>query len=419
MTAKTKTTEIVETDTVVENTLPVAIEDLTPKAGPIVYLATNGLKPYLDHIRTQVTGEVPDLTTAKGRNRIASLAAQVARSKTAIEKPGREYLKELKAQPKLIEKHLREFVQECDQLRDDTRKPLTDWEAEQEAKRVYLQAKVDYFNEEYQAMLEGMPANLHERAEFIQDVLTAIKEEPVGDDFGDLQEQGQQVKQTVIDKMTMAYQAALIESDNQRKADEQAEQDRIAREKQIADEAAAKAKADAEAAAQAKIDAANAAAQKVIDDAAALQRQREQQANIDAANKERADQLVTHLKELSANASRAANVAEAKVCFDVIAQTNIPDSLGGKFDRVLTYYDSIYTAANQRWSELSRIDEQQAQALIDQQEADKKSRNREHQRTVNKAIMQKLMALGASEQLGKAIITAAVNGELGAMAINY
>jgi hypothetical protein len=75
---------------------------------------------------------VPDLSTKKGRDRVASLAAQVSRSKTAIEKPGREYLKRLKEAVRPAEAEIKRFVDACDELRDATRRPLTEWEAEQE-----------------------------------------------------------------------------------------------------------------------------------------------------------------------------------------------------------------------------------------------------------------------------------------------
>jgi septal ring factor EnvC (AmiA/AmiB activator) len=107
--------------------LPVAIEAISTENAPSIYKA-DGLKPFIAHIKEQVSGEVPDLTTKKGRDRVASLAAQVSRSKTAIEKPGRDYLKHLKELPKTVEAELREFVRECDALRDEIRKPLTDWE---------------------------------------------------------------------------------------------------------------------------------------------------------------------------------------------------------------------------------------------------------------------------------------------------
>ncbi|HFE1799129.1 TPA: hypothetical protein ACJHGQ_002271 [Yersinia enterocolitica] len=121
-----------------ENTGLVVI-DIKPESYPTLYV-TNGLDKYLNQIR-QAVNEVPDVTTAKGRARIASLAASASRSKTAIEKPGREYLRHLKEQPKIIEAELRRFVIECDEIRDETRRPLTEWEAEQERLKQEAEAK--------------------------------------------------------------------------------------------------------------------------------------------------------------------------------------------------------------------------------------------------------------------------------------
>ncbi len=111
-------------------TTDLALLEIKPEQAPALY-APNGLDAFLEQIRQSVN-EVPDLSTAKGRARVASLAAQVSRSKTAIEKPGRDYLKRLKELPKEVEAELRRFVTTCDAIRDETRQPLTDWEAEQE-----------------------------------------------------------------------------------------------------------------------------------------------------------------------------------------------------------------------------------------------------------------------------------------------
>ncbi|MGP2517145.1 hypothetical protein [Yersinia sp. 2545 StPb PI] len=121
-----------------ENTGLVVI-DIKPESYPTLYV-TNGLDKYLNQIR-QAVNEVPDVSTAKGRARIASLAASASRSKTAIEKPGREYLRHLKEQPKIIEAELRRFVIECDEIRDETRRPLTEWEAEQDRLKQEAEAK--------------------------------------------------------------------------------------------------------------------------------------------------------------------------------------------------------------------------------------------------------------------------------------
>lgn len=111
----------------------VTVEDISADRAPAIF-GHNKLSAYVEAARA-AANEVPDLSTRKGRERIASLAAQVSRSKTAVEKPGREYLKRIKELPKAIEAELREFVTAMDALRDEVRQPLTTWE-EKEAARV-------------------------------------------------------------------------------------------------------------------------------------------------------------------------------------------------------------------------------------------------------------------------------------------
>jgi hypothetical protein len=116
-----------------------AVIDIKPEQAPALY-APNGLDAYLEQIR-QAVNEVPDLSTKKGRDRVASLAASVSRSKTAIEKPGREYLRRLKEAVKPAEVEIKRFVDACDTLRDETRRPLTEWEVEQERIKAEEEAK--------------------------------------------------------------------------------------------------------------------------------------------------------------------------------------------------------------------------------------------------------------------------------------
>lgn len=113
--------------------------EIKPEQAPALYIP-NGLDAYLEHIKASVN-ETPDLSTKKGRDRVASLAAQVSRSKTAVEKPGREYLKRLKEAVKPAEQEIKRFVDACDALRDETRLPLTEWEAEQERLKAEEEAK--------------------------------------------------------------------------------------------------------------------------------------------------------------------------------------------------------------------------------------------------------------------------------------
>ncbi|MCW6607267.1 hypothetical protein [Yersinia ruckeri] len=165
-----------------ENTGLVVI-DIKPESYPTLYV-TNGLDKYLNQIR-QAVNEVPDVSTAKGRARIASLAAGASRSKTAIEKPGREYLRHLKEQPKIIEAELRRFVIECDEIRDETRRPLTEWEAEQdrlkqeaEAKKKaeQLAAEIEVAHEMALLMNDAFDRDAKEKAEEVERLRKAHEE---------------------------------------------------------------------------------------------------------------------------------------------------------------------------------------------------------------------------------------------------
>ena len=120
----------------------VSVDDISEDNAPLIYVS-GGLKPFIDRVREEVSGEVPDLSTKKGRDRVASLAAKVSKSKVAVEKPGREYLKRLKEMPKVVEAELREFVTSMDDLRDAVRKPLTDWEAAEEARVADFKGRIE------------------------------------------------------------------------------------------------------------------------------------------------------------------------------------------------------------------------------------------------------------------------------------
>lgn len=141
--------------------MDLTVIEIKPEQAPALYRA-GGLDAYLEQIR-QAVNEVPDLTTKKGRDRVASLAAQVSRSKTAIEKPGREYLKRLKEAVRPAEAEIKRFVDACDELRDATRKPLTEWEAERE--RIKAEEAMNALHVEALAMNEDFDRQLAARIE--------------------------------------------------------------------------------------------------------------------------------------------------------------------------------------------------------------------------------------------------------------
>ena len=228
---------------------------LIPEETALQVFTTDGaIQPYLDRIREAVSGQVFDLSTKKGRDAVASLAYKVAQSKTYLEGVRKRLADEQKEIPKRIDATGRMVKETLDALRDEIRKPLTEWEAEQA--RIEREAK--------------------ERAELIQNFINSLT---ISETFllsatsEELQAQidivtGHELEEANFDdkysevcaahaKALSDLQAALVK--RKQYEDEQAElaelrrqnaireeQDRIAR---IAQDAAARAKSDAEAAA--------------------------------------------------------------------------------------------------------------------------------------------------------------------------
>lgn len=234
--------------------MDLTVIEIKPEQAPTLYRA-GGLDAYLEQIR-QAVNEVPDLTTKKGRDRVASLAAQVSRSKTAIEKPGREYLKRLKEAVRPAEAEIKRFVDACDELRDATRKPLTEWEAEQErikAEEAMLALHVEALamNEEFDRQLAARIESDHEMALLMNDAFDRVQAEKKAEAERQLifreeemvRRAEEKAKREAEERHRAELEAAARREAEERAAKERAERERIEgiqraeREKQAAIEA--------------------------------------------------------------------------------------------------------------------------------------------------------------------------------------
>ncbi|HEB5831176.1 TPA: hypothetical protein ACGPMU_003596 [Yersinia enterocolitica] len=325
-----------------ENTGLVVI-DIKPESYPTLYV-TNGLDKYLNQIR-QAVNEVPDVTTAKGRARIASLAASASRSKTAIEKPGREYLRHLKEQPKIIEAELRRFVIECDEIRDETRRPLTEWEAEQE--RIKLEAERIVAEEAYSAMWQ----EAHE----MDASITAER----------------------LVKKESDHEMALLMNDafDRAQADKKAEDERLQKERddRIAAEAAAKVKRDADLAAQ---------------------QEREASARREAELKLQAEQADRDRIALVLKAEQDKKDAAAK------ADREKQDAIAAEKLKAQQEAERVQREAKQK--EDARLAEEKRVA----DEAAARAANIEHQKTINNQVIDILTKAGISPECAKECVIA-------------
>lgn len=362
------------------------IESVTTRSPAEVFCA-GGLSPYIEHIRKEAEQEVPDVTTKKGRERIASLAAQVSRSKTAVEKPGREYLRQIKELPKTIEAELRDFVRECDAIRDRVRAPLTEWE---EAEK----ARVDRHNETI-ARIASYRAVVFMDSVSAKNALVEVSAIPVS---AELCNEFFPVYQSEKEKTLAALDIVISQLEKQeaeraeleRLRAEQAERDKAERERRIAEEAriaAEKAAAEREAKAKAEAEARERALQE--------QAERAEAARIAAekAAKEReikiAEESARREKELKEKAER-----------EKMAAIEAEKERAAKAER-------------------DRIAAERAQ----REEDEKRARNKAHKKSVNNdivsALLSELASVGMNETIAKGVVVAVATGKIPKMTINY
>lgn len=83
-------------------------------------------------VKAIVDAHVPDVTTAKGREAIKALAFKVVKSKTAIDAAGKALTEEWRTQTAKVDTARKAIRDKLDALRDEARRPVTEWEAAEE-----------------------------------------------------------------------------------------------------------------------------------------------------------------------------------------------------------------------------------------------------------------------------------------------
>ncbi|NWD58916.1 hypothetical protein HX878_29855 [Pseudomonas veronii] len=378
----------------------ITIDDISVDNAPAIYVA-GGLGQFFDAVKAEVTGEVPDLKTAKGRARIASLAATVSKSKTAVEKPGRDYLKRLKEMPKVVEAELREFVTKMDNLRDATRKPLTDWEQAEIARTDKhvdgIQAIKDL------AFFEESPS-----AANVAQIIADLELIAINDTWEEFLAEAAQVKDQTLAKLRgilaerTQYEAEQAELVRLRaEAEAQAQRDRDA---EIARVAAEQARIQAEQRAQDERDAAARREQELLDQAAAAQRATEQAArDAEAAAERQRLQLELQAEQAERHA------AQAKA--DQLAAEQRAEQ-----DRLTAIRRQEEAVERARLDEVAR-----ASAAADEILRQQKARQADvaHKSKILGEAKQALIGMNISEELAKAIVLKIARGEVPNVSIQF
>lgn len=338
----------------------VTIETLTPA----VVFADGGVESIISKLEAEVRSITTDISTDSGRKSIASLAYKVARSKTALDDMGKELVSDLKAKAGKIDAERRVIRERLDALKDEVRKPLTDWEnAEKDRVAAHEAALL--------AIVESPEYGRTETASELSARLNYLRNYP----SREWQEFSERAAATLkgeiartVDLLATAERLEAERAELERLRAEQAAREKQEREERIAREAAERARAEAEAKAKREADEAATKAE--------AERRRVEKEKADAiARAERAEAERKAAAERAEREKVAAVEAERKRAADAAAK-------------------------------------EAAQAAA--READTK-----HRASVNRAAVAALVAGGLSDEAAKLAITLIAKREVPAVSISY
>jgi hypothetical protein len=339
------------------------------KLTPAVIFAPGGVDDIIAKISREVRSQHTDISTKAGREAVASLAYKVARSKSALDKMGKDLGENHYKSWKAITAERARIEKDLDALKDEVRKPLTDWEnAEKdrisghEMAILGLEALLDFGGQDPSA------AQLHERIE----ILAARPARQWQEFVQRASDASLRVGKRLEDLHAAATQREAEAAELVRLRAEQAAREQKERDDRIAAEAAERARIEAETKAKREADEAA--------DKAESERQRVEREKTDAfarAEKAEADRKAA-AEKAERDAKEAAEAAERR---------------------------QLAAIENER----KRVAEEAAVAAsaTAKREADKK-----HRAVFNNEALTAIVALGVETELAKTVIAAIARGEI-------
>ncbi len=379
-----------------------AIISAIPAIVPAEFFKPNGADAVLSALKTEVrkVAATLDISTPAGREAIASLAYKVARSKTALDEQGKELVGAIKKQSGEIDAERKRMRDELDALKDEVRKPLTDWE-NAEKERVAAHEAIIRQIEDLGRL--DHPLNLEEIADRAGQVSILADRD------------WQEFKQRAVGAKVMAMEALSEAQDRAieaRRLREQAERlEAEARERAIKEREEAAARAAKEAAERRAEEQA-----RIAREAAERERQRVENERIQAearAKQAEAERIAAEekaardLREAEERRIAEADAAERRRKADAEAAELAASAAAAKAER------ERYAAVE---AERQRV---AAQKKAELEEAEKRAKNRAHQGAIHREILAALALLNVPEESGKLIIAAIAKGAVPHVTIEY
>lgn len=350
----------------------------TVEANPVSVLTDETLySAFYRHVKAEVEAFEPNLATVSSRKEIASLAYKVTRTKTAIDNAGKALNEEARAKINVVDAQRRKVRDDFDALAELARKPLTDWEKQEEARVEYCKSFIRAIEDCGNGLIGGDPQPfailLHELEEKI--VITP--------ELGEYEDQARVAHRVALDKVKAAFEAhTKAEADRaelEKLRAEAAERDRQEAERREK-ERAAKEAADREAREKAEY-------------AEAVKRQAEaaERAQKEAAERER-------------RAVEAARIEAENAAKEAIA----------KAEREKAEAVAKAEAEARAVKEKAEREERERQEAIERTKREEEARqaDREHRGKIMGEAKAALVEAGADEDLAKKIVLAIVAREV-------
>lgn len=341
-----------------------------------VFTTKEQLDQIIEAIEKEARSLVPDVSTRKGRDAIASMAHKVARSKTYIDNAGKDLVAELKALPKQIDESRRIVRERLDALKDEVRKPLTDWENAESARKDALQQRLNDLRS-LADVIDGLgnylpSVDIQQRIESAKAVALDESWQEVAAEAGVAKDATiQQLEAALIVAKQREHEAAELE----RLRKEAEEKARLEREENIRREAAERARRDSEAKHKAEIE-------------AAARREAEEKARAEAAERQRIEAEQRAQREKLEAEERARREKEEAVAAE---------------------------RRRQEEAESARLVEEQRKA----EEEARRAADKEHRRTVNRRVYADLIAQGIPEEYAQKAVLAIAGGKVQDAHIKY
>ncbi len=369
-----------------------------------VFSAVNGLEPWLQQVRVKVDEFqkiLPDLKTKKGRDAYASMAHQIAKSKTALEAVGKEISAQQKEIPKKIDAERKRVWDILESWQKEVRKPLDDWQAAEDQ-------RVNAHNDGIQQIKDLALFAETPTAAFVAQVIEDLVLIELDDSWEEFLAEAAQAKDKSLATLRallatrQQYEAEQAELVRLRaEAEAQAQRDRDA---EIARAAAEQARIEAEQRAQTDRDAAARREQELLDQAAAAQLATEQAAR-DAATAAEHQRMQLELQ--AEQARTAAAQAEAN---------RIAAEQRAEQERIAAVQRQEQAVEQARQAELAR---QAAAVAFELEQAQAREADKAHKGAIYKAAKEAFIANGMSEECARLAVKVIASGFIPAISITY